>query len=184
MVKAASGSWVGVNTANPSKLVREAFDTRAIQTWQAYDCAQAECKINDESRLDYVFWNSKDLPANTKINAKNLAEIAKQKIKLHFVEIKNTTLAEDKIAIFPDAVTTRGQKHITELMTLTKMGFTVELAFVVQREDCASFKAAEHIDPDYTRLLMGAHKEGLIVSPYLCKLSPGEIILTDSKLNF
>ena len=84
---------------------------------------------------------------------------------------KNVTLAEDGVALFPDAVTARGQKHIDELVELMDKGHTAEFMFTVQREDCETFTPADEIDPVYGEKLRAAAEKGLEVSAYRCTLN-------------
>lgn len=177
MVK-ASKSWVGVNTALPNKLVAELFQHNPLKHWKKFDSLQGEVKINDKSRIDLVLWNSKDHPDVKKWNHKNLAA------PLHLIEVKNVTLAEDGVALFPDAVTTRGQKHLDELIELTKKGFSCEMVFVIQRTDCNIFKAAKEIDPDYAQKLKEAKKVGVKITPLPCSVSKKEVKLKSSPIPF
>lgn len=151
-------TWVGVNTALPPVLLLEAWEKRQIPHLQKYSFAKKEIKISPETRFDLVFAPGEE----------NL----KDKSQLHFVEMKNVTMAEGKTAKFPDAVTTRGQKHLVELMKLKKQGFGAELVFVVQREDCTSFAPADLIDPTYARLLDDAIAAGVLVNVYACRIDP------------
>ncbi len=171
-------SWVGVNTGLPNKLAVELFLENPLPHWKKFDRYQPEVKINDKSRIDLVLWNSKKHPDIKKWNHKNLMP------PLHLIEIKNVTLAEGDIAYFPDAVTTRGQKHLDELMELTEQGFTCEMLYVIQRTDCKVFKAADHIDPDYARKLKEAKKMGVKVTPLTCAMNKKEVKLLQDKLPF
>lgn len=177
MVKAAK-SWVGVNTGLPNKLVAELFHNNPLKHWKKFDSLQGEVKINDKSRIDLVLWDSSKHPDIKKWNHKNLAA------PLHLIEVKNVTLAEDDIAYFPDAVTTRGLKHLEELIELTEKGFTCEMVFVIQRTDCTQFKAAAHIDPEYAEKLKEAKKAGVKITPLPCKMTKKEIILEDQPLKY
>jgi sugar fermentation stimulation protein A len=175
MVRAPK-SWVGVNTNLPNKLVVELFETQPLRHWKKFDAFQSEVKINDQSRIDLILWNTKDHPDIKKWNHKNLTP------PLHLIEIKNVTLAEGNTAYFPDAVTTRGQKHLSELIELTEKGFSCEMVYVVQRTDCEVFKAADHIDPEYAKLLKEAKKAGVKVTPLTCRLNKKEVTLLAEKL--
>lgn len=167
-------SWVGVNTGLPNKLVFEAWQRQIIPHWTVFDGAQPEVKISDKSRVDLVLWKStKRLPANQKIKYDMLDDH-----KFHFVEVKNVTMAQDNVALFPDSVTTRGQKHIDELMELVSRGHSAEFVFTVQREDCEAFTPADEIDPVYAEKLRQAAHKGLEVSAYQCDLSPMGVELT------
>jgi sugar fermentation stimulation protein A len=78
-----------------------------------------------------------------------------------FVEIKNCTLVENGVARFPDAVTTRGQKHIQELVALAAKGHRAALFFLVQRTDAHAFTPAADIDPEYAQKLTQARLQGV-----------------------
>jgi len=174
MIKPQS-AWVGVNTAIPNKIVWEAFENKTVPHWKSYACAKREIKINDQSRLDMVLWKD-----DSKFNPKKKIDpsvFSNGEDKFHFVEVKNVTLCENKKALFPDAVTTRGQKHLEELMKLIDMGHTAELVFTVQRNDVESFSPAKDIDPRYAELLKQAHEHGVIISIYVCQLGRDSIVL-------
>lgn len=158
--------WVGVNTSWPNKLALELFNEKTLPHWKKFDSVQSEVKISDHSRVDLVLWSSQ----STSIK-KWKKEDFSQKHPVHFVEIKNVTLKEKHTALFPDAVTERGQKHIQELVSLIKRGFTAELLFVVQRTDVEDFEPAKEIDPEYAQLLHAAVKEGLKVTAISFEIS-------------
>lgn len=171
-------SWVGVNTHRPNQIVFAAWEHQILPHWQIYPFAQKEVKISKESRIDLVL--GKPLfDGAKKITTKNFNDLI-QKQKFHFVEIKNVTLSERPgVASFPDAVTTRGLKHIEELLLLMEQGHTCEMFYLVQREDCHSFQAAEHIDKDYAQALKRAQKRGLIISCYPCLLNSKGVTLNE-----
>lgn len=150
--------WVGVNTSLPNMLVYEAWQNGLIADWHPFKVAQREFKTSKESRLDLVL--AKD------------AEALGRQDQLHFIEVKNVTYREGDTALFPDAVTERGQKHLLELMRLKKEGHSCEIVFVIQREGCTGFASAEKIDPEYARLLKQAEAEGVVVRPLACIFDP------------
>ena len=78
---------------------------------------------------------------------------------------------EKKLAEFPDSITTRGSKHLTELIKANKNGYKIFLAFVIQRNDCDKFSIAKDIDINYAKLLTKAIKNNLNVICYDCKFS-------------
>ena len=89
-----------------------------------------------------------------------------------FLEVKNVTLSRRKgLAEFPDAVTSRGLKHIKELLKAKEKGYEIYLLYIIQREDCNSFKIASDIDPEYDQLLRKAVKKKLNILCYDCKFS-------------
>jgi sugar fermentation stimulation protein A len=162
-IQAPSNAWVGVNTSWPNKLIQEAFDKKLLKHWMEFDEFKAEVKISDETRLDACLKNSK-----TK--------------KLHYIEVKNVTLAEGDTAYFPDAVTERGQKHLKELMKLKAQGHSVEIIFTIQRSDVKKFAPADTIDPEYGKLLREANIKGVLITPLIVDLNEKSIQLTDQKL--
>nr|WP_295901729.1 DNA/RNA nuclease SfsA [uncultured Bdellovibrio sp.] len=171
MIKSPAGAWVGVNTATPNIIMRETLErvvghpeiVGTFAHWAHYDEAKAEYKINGETRLDFVLKK-------------------KGSDKHHHIEVKNVTLNEDGVAKFPDAVSERGQKHLRELMSLLDQGHTAELVFTVQRHDCGSFAPADHIDPEYGKLLREAYHKGVKISPLLVDLSPDSVELSETLL--
>lgn len=170
--------WIGVNTSHPNKLVNLMFQQKVLEHWSGFDQILSEAKISDASRVDFVLWNSRGRE-EWKINPKNRAKVWKSWLedpnrapKLHYVEVKNVSLARGSLAQFPDAVTERGQKHIDELVRLIDLGATAELLFLVQRTDTESFSAARDIDEDYATMLEAAHKKGLKITPTQVELSP------------
>ncbi len=174
MVKSGK-SWVGVNTGLPNKLVKELFEKTPLSHWEKFDRIQGEVKINGKSRIDLVLWNSESHCVK-KWNYRNLTK------PLHLMEVKNVTLAENGVAFFPDAVTTRGQKHLEELIEFSQRGFSCEMLFVIQRTDCQVFKVADHIDPDYGKKLRVARKAGVRITALPCKMSQEEITLNYESL--
>ncbi|AHZ86840.1 DNA/RNA nuclease SfsA [Bdellovibrio bacteriovorus] len=172
MIKSPTGSWVGVNTATPNTVVRETLHhvvghkkevIGGFAHWAAFDEVKPEYKISAETRLDFAL-------------KKNNSD------KMHFIEVKNVTLAEEGTAKFPDAVTERGQKHLRELMALMEQGHTAEIVFTIQRHDCGSFSPADDIDPEYGRLLREAYQKGLRVSPFVLDLTPESVELSETVL--
>jgi sugar fermentation stimulation protein A len=180
-VQAVNGTWVGVNTSNPNRIVQEAVQAGLesgkshFAHWSDYGFYKSEYKISKETRLDGVF-------------CKTESDLDTERSKKHFIEIKNTTYVENLngklIAMFPDAVTERGQKHIKELVALIEKGHRAELIFTVQRNDVKGFAPAAGIDPVYAQLLNTAIKKGLIVSPVIVEVTPDEVKLTKKILDY
>lgn len=163
MIQAQSGAWVGVNTSIPNKIVKEALERKLFAHWQEFDVIKPEFKLNKETRLDFCLSQS---------------STGKQ----HFIEVKNVTLAEGNVAMFPDAVTERGQKHLRELMELVEQGHSCEILFTIQRNDCEFFSAAKSIDPEYDRLLILAIQKGVRVTPVVVCLDAEDVYLTQTIL--
>lgn len=154
---------VGVNTQTPNLMMKKAIEAKLLSHWQSFDIIKPEFKINSETRLDFKLENSKTQ-------------------KTHFIEVKNVSLMEDGVALFPDAETTRGQKHIKELMDLMEQGHSCEIVFFIQRSDVQKFSPAYDIDPEYAKLLELAAKRGLVISPIVCSVTEKGINLKDKVL--
>jgi sugar fermentation stimulation protein A len=156
-----SGGWVGINTLHPNRLVAEGVETGAIHELQGYSSVRREVCTRKGTRLDLCLQGAN---------------------RLCFVEVKNVTLALDGVAAFPDAVSARGTKHLKELIRLKRRGYRAAVVFVVQRQDCASFRPADEIDPEYGRWLRRALRAGVEALPYQARVTPDEIVLT-ARLN-
>lgn len=150
-------TWIGVNTSLPNKIAIEGIEKGIVKELQGYQTIKPEAKIG-KSRIDILLSNEGDDPC--------------------YVEVKNVTLlGENGQAIFPDGVTTRGQKHLKELTGLVEQGIRAAMLFVVNREDVTSFAPADHIDPTYGELLRKAASAGVEILAYQCQISPKEITL-------
>lgn len=139
-------SLVGVNTLVPNRLVFESVKAGLVPELSGYENFAREVKISARSRIDLA------LSAEDRDTC--------------YVEIKNCTLVDDNIAMFPDAVTSRGLKHITELQNLVDSGCRCVMFYFIQRMDAGIFKPADHIDPKYGRGLRRAVKGGLEILVY------------------
>ena len=156
-------SKVGVNTHLTNKIVLDALKNNLIKEFDKNITIKPEVKFGDNTRFDFLI-TKKDYKA--------------------FVEVKNVTLMrKPKIAEFPDAITSRGAKHIEELIKASKKGYEVYIAFIIQREDCNQFAIASDIDPEYSKLLSKAVKKKLNILCYDCKFSSKGIKL-NKKIKF
>ncbi len=164
--------WVGVNTSNPNKAVLNAIVKNLIPELTGYSFAQAEVKISDKSRLDLVLFNDPndlELCKFFKPNPKRYIELPplkksqkSQTLPPCFIEVKNVTLlADGNGSTFPDAVTTRGQKHLMELTQLKSNGARAVILFFVERNSAEWMGPAEEIDPEYARVLRKVLSEGV-----------------------
>ena len=148
---------VGVNTQLTNKIVEEALLSKKIKDLEAFNNIKREAKFNDATRFDFLLSNKKNKA---------------------YVEVKNVTLKREKdFAEFPDAPTTRGQKHLLELINAKKKGYQVFLIFLIQREDCNFFKISKDIDEKYYENFIEAKKKGVNFLCYSSKMSNKEINL-------
>ena len=163
-ITTTGGRLAGVNTARPNKLVVEAIENGVISELQGYDNLRTEVRYGEEnSRIDILL---------------------EQGEAQCFVEVKSVTLeAEGKQARFPDAVTTRGAKHLRELMHVVAQGQRGVLVFCVQLTDIDEVAVAQEVDPAYSQALVEAVEAGVEVLVYGCSLSLDEIVV-DRKLKF
>ena len=150
-----NGGWVGINTGNPNKLAFEAISARQIPDLTGYTNVKREVVFGD-SRFD--------------IFAENETEKC-------FVEVKNVSLKEGNYALFPDAVTTRGQKHLKTLMEVKATGIRAVMLYIVQRTDVEVFAPAREIDPEYARVLKQAVNAGVEVIVLQVEVTPEGIYL-------
>jgi sugar fermentation stimulation protein A len=154
----ADGFWAGINTGRPNYLTREAIENGTVQELQGYPIIRPEVPYGEHSRIDLLL----EGPTGR-----------------CYVEVKNVTLVEGNRALFPDAVTTRGQKHLQELMRVVREGDRGVIFFTVQRGDGNSVSPADLIDPEYGRLLRLALDNGVEALAYRALVTPEEIVLTE-----
>ena len=156
-------SKVGVNTHSTNKIVHHALQNNLIDEFDNVSKIKTEIKFGLNTRFDFLVSNKKQRA---------------------FIEVKNVTLSRDKaLAEFPDAVTTRGLKHINELIKASKENYKVFLLYLIQRNDCKSFTIAKDIDPNYANALSKAIKNNLKILCYDCKFSSKGIKL-NNKIKF
>jgi sugar fermentation stimulation protein A len=159
--------WVGVNTATANALVREAFVSGRIASWQAYDRIEAEVASGPATRFDFVMWQSRPgLCTRAQVRAAALAGVG----GLHWVEVKNVSLVDQGVALFPDARSQRAAKHARELAAQVQAGQTAEVVFTVQRADARCWRPADAIDPAYGQTLRQAVAAGVRLSAYRCRV--------------
>lgn len=138
---------IGINTHLTNKIVEEALHQNLIKEVVGYKNINREFTVG-ESRFDFQLTGHEHFSET-------------------YLEVKNVTLSlEASEVTFPDAVTTRGQKHLRELMELKKSGFRTIMLFVVQREDAHLFNPHQSIDPEYAKLLKEAHNAGVEILCY------------------
>ena len=150
---------VGVNTHLTNKIVLEALEKNLIKEFNKNIKITNEKVFGSNTRFDFYL---------------------EDKNKKSFLEVKNVTLKrKNKIAEFPDSITSRGTKHLNELINATKKSLGAYLLFVIQREDCNKFEIAKDIDPEYSKALINAIKHNVKILCYDCKFSSKGIILNN-----
>ena len=154
---------VGINTLLSNKIVLEALNNKKINSLVKFNNIKPEVKFSEGTRFDFLLRNNKEKC---------------------FLEVKNVTLLRKKgVAEFPDAVTSRGKKHLNELCKAKRNDYQSYILFLIQREDCDSFKIAKDIDKKYKIAFDMALKNGVKILCYDCKLNNEEIKL-NKQINY
>ena len=158
IVTTAFGNLAGVNTARPNHLVREAIEADLIPQLRGFSTVRSEVRYGDEkSRIDLLLESDGECC---------------------YVEVKNVTLdCGNGLAQFPDAVTSRGAKHLRELMAMVAAGHRAVLFFCVQLSGVKEVAVAEDIDPLYAETLAMAMAAGVEVLVWQADLSAQDISL-------
>jgi sugar fermentation stimulation protein A len=158
LVEAAPDILVGINTTLPNRLVREGIASGAIPELAGYAGIRTEVSYGREnSRIDLLL---EDGPGGA-----------------CYVEVKNVTLAERGVGLFPDAVSKRGSKHLRELEQMAGMGHRAVIFYCVQRSDVREVRPADAIDPEYGAALRRAVANGVEALAYRAHITPGSVRL-------
>jgi sugar fermentation stimulation protein A len=148
---------IGVNTHFANKIVHHALENNLIDDLKNNTKIRPEVFFNKETRFDFLVEKNK---------------------KKSFVEVKNVTLFRDnKTAEFPDAVTSRGSKHLLTLIDAIKKGYKSYLIFLVQIQNMKYFKIARDIDNEYYKNYLIAKKAGVNFLAYRCKINTKKIVI-------
>ena len=153
----SKNNLIGINTHLANKLVLEGLKNNSFLEFKNLENIQPEVFYNKETRFDFL------------VSKKN---------KKYFIEVKNVTLIRDnKNSEFPDAITTRGSKHIKTLIEASKKGYQCYVLFLVQISNCKYFKIAKDIDEEYYKNYLIAKKAGVNFLAYRCKIDKKKIII-------
>ncbi len=153
----AQNNLVGVNTHMANKIVNHGLRENLINELQNNNSIKSEVFFNKETRFDFLIEKNK---------------------KKSFIEVKNVTLFRSKnTAEFPDAVTSRGSKHLLTLIDAIKKGYESYLIFLVQIQNMENFKIAKDIDEEYYKNYLKAKKAGVNFLAYRCNISTEEIFI-------
>ena len=149
---------VGVNTHRANRIVEHGLNNKLFDEFKSVKMIKPEFKFSNDTRFDFLC-------------DKNI------------IEVKNVTLLRKKeLAEFPDAITSRGSKHLLQLIKSLKKGYNAYVLFLTQIQDINSFKIAKDIDNDYYQNYLIAKKAGVKFLAYRCKLSSREIKI-EKKIN-
>lgn len=161
-----AGRWVSVDAHMPNRLFMRALEERALPPFNPYEHWQHEASVADV-RLDF-FLTSGQLGESDVI------------IPDCFVETKSCNLVEEGVALFPDAPTERGRRHVEVLASLVGEGKRAAVVWFVQRDDAVCLRPHRAADPDFADALARAVDEGVEVYAYRCHVSPEGIAVEDA----
>ncbi len=157
-----NGQMVSVDSRVPNKLVLEALKNRDIKELSEYNTIKPEYGYG-HTRFDFFLANEQGRC---------------------LLEVKSCTLVKDGVAMFPDAKTERGRRHVTDLVKAKKEGYRACVLFIVQRTDANVFAPNDETDPEFGKVLRDAALEGVEVYAYKVEISPGFSLLSlSSKLD-
>jgi sugar fermentation stimulation protein A len=151
--------WVGINTARTNGIVAEGLKNGVIEELWPVDSLVREVKPSPDCRLDL------------------LVESGGRKV---FIEVKNCTYVDSGCALFPDAITARGTKHLLELARLVQEGRRGIIIWLVQRRDADRFAPAASIDPHYAETLAAVSRQGVEMLAYQAAVTPESIDIVRS----
>ena len=134
-------TWIGINTGLANTVVHSAIESETVEELRGYASIRREVRLGEKSRLDFLLEGPGRAPC--------------------YVEVKSVTLAEGRVARFPDAVTKRGRKHLDELIRAVADGARGVMLYLVQRTDCEHFSPADAIDSAYGAALRQAAAAGV-----------------------
>jgi len=156
LIEHAEGHFIGVDTSVPNRALKEALIAGQIPEFEGYTRVRPEVKYGENSRIDFL------LSADGRPDA--------------YVEVKSVTLSRTSgLAEFPDSVTARGAKHLSELAQMVKQGHRAVMLYLVQRTDCDRVTLAGDIDPNYLAAFKEARAAGVDVVALGTDISPNEI---------
>lgn len=145
--------WVGVRPVMANALAEEGIRSGVISELQGYDSLRSEVPYGSQrSRIDFLLEDEDGGRPPC------------------YVEVKSVSLAEGERGYFPDSVSTRGRKHLEELMEVKAKGERAVLLFVAQRGDVVDVRPADSIDPEYGQTLREAAKAGVEILAYGCSV--------------
>lgn len=159
LVDHENGHFTGVDTSVPNKAMKAALLAHQVPGLPPYDIVRSEVKYGENSRIDFLLsGNGPDI----------------------YVEVKSVTLSRNPgVAEFPDSVTARGAKHLSELSRMVAEGHHAVMFYLVQRTDCTVMTLAADLDPTYAAAFAAARAAGVTAQAQGCNISPQAITLAD-----
>lgn len=160
LVEVAPDNLVGIHTGRSNGLVREALASGLLPELSGYGAVRPEVRLAEQgSRIDFLLEGHASAPRC-------------------FLEVKNVTAAvEDGVALFPDAVSRRGTRHMQHLAACCRAGDRAALVYCVQRADVSEVRPADGIDPAYGDALREAMDAGVEVYALGATVTPDAVVL-------
>jgi len=149
-----AGRWVSVDARMPNRLFARCLEADCLAPFRGYTTWRAEVRWGT-SRVDFLL-EAPDRPRC-------------------LVETKSCNLVEDGLALFPDAPTTRGARHLAELAEAVRSGLRAAVVWFVQRDDADALAAHQEADPDFARALVQARAAGVEAYAYRCRVTPAGV---------
>jgi|SRR5690625_2889162 len=150
-----NGAWINIDSQAPNKVAYESLKEGKISELGTVDSIQREVTYGD-SRFDLYFEKEREKG---------------------FIEVKGVTLEHNGIAMFPDAPTTRGTKHVLELIKAAQDGYAAGILFILQMNGCFVFTPHKKMDEEFTNALIKASREGVNIIAYDCIVKTDELFL-------
>jgi len=148
-------AWVNIDSLAPNAIVFEALQRREIAEFAELQLVKREVTYGT-SRFDIYY---------------------EKEGERGFIEVKGVTLEKNGVAMFPDAPTVRGTKHVLELIQASREGYAAAILFLVQMKGCNTFRPHAEMDPDFADAVRKASREGVQVLAYDCMVKDNELIL-------
>jgi sugar fermentation stimulation protein A len=176
---------VSVDTTLPNRLVGRALEARALSELGRWDRFAREWR-HGPSRFDFLLTRGRTDPSGpgprTRVPPREAApgDVVRDRPDSRFLvlEVKSVTLVEERVALFPDAVTARGARHVRELADLARHdGWEAAVLFVLQRPDADRIVAAREIDADFADALEEAREAGVAILGRRCSVELGRVVL-------
>jgi sugar fermentation stimulation protein A len=176
------GGVVSLDTTLPNRLVEAALRGPGLPELQGWELVRSEATVG-ASRFDFLLVAASSAeprmaPGREMVRGPGNDGPAEALPRL-LLEVKSVTLVEDRIGLFPDAVTARGARHVRELAELVEEGWEAAVLFVLQRDDADEIRAAAGIDPAFARALADAEAAGVRVLGRRCRVTREGVALGD-----
>ncbi|MEM2212657.1 MAG: DNA/RNA nuclease SfsA [Candidatus Nezhaarchaeales archaeon] len=153
----AAGNYVTVSSAFANRIFEEALRRSLLQGFEGYVLKRREAYLKNQCRIDFLLRS---------VNGKDA-----------YVEVKSCTEVVNGVALFPDAPSERGRRHVASLRRVLLEGLEAYVVFIVQRPDAKAFRPYYEVDPKFSEELVEAAREGVNVKAYKTMFQPPYIYL-------